>query len=450
VIEARLSDNGLFTQPTPPVAELLERAGLSVDGAWAGRSDEDFQLPGQRQREQLIEQLASRYRLDGCCVEALERLLEIWNKQATSIGLALRDDTPIPDLVIDDEGELVDDLHHGAVASALADWVFGINDQPSPTLDAFAGQLLTVPSAEGPARYLRACNAILGGAALEALDDVRRAVDVDASFAPALALLGDLLADAGRPAEALSARRREAALGVVEPDIKLLESLFEPFSRSGRNDRCPCGSGRKYKQCCIDEPKLSSAARRELALARAVLSMHGGIGHREQLFAAAMAVHTAVGAEMDDGFADRIRQFAFDPFVADVAAFDAGGIDRYLECRGEVVPTAEREWLEYLRTNSRSLSEVEPDGDDTYRLRDMVTDMVFSSVTLSRRPAQGEYLLGRVVDDSVSGSPGVVGPSLMVRPGDRDDLIDLIESVPDDQDWLHWFASRLQPVDTDN
>ena len=445
VIEARLSDNGLFTQPTLPIAELLERAGLRVDGAWAGRRDEDFQPPGQRQHERLIEQLAGRYRLDGCCVEALERLTAIWNNQATSIVLALRDDTPIPELVIDDEGQLVDDLHHGAVASALADWVFDIDDERSAILDVFVGQLLAVPSAEGPARYLRACNAILGGAAVEALDEVRQAVDLDASFAPALALFGDLLADAGRLSEALSARRRELALGVAEPDIKMLESMLEPFAKSGRNERCPCGSGRKYKQCCIDEPKLSSQARRELALSRAVLSMHGGIGHRDQLFTAAIAVLDAIGPDLDgdDAFADRIRRFAFDPFVADVAAFDSGGVDRYLECRGEVVPQAEREWLEYLRNEGRSLCEVKPTGDGTYELCDATTGEIFAPVTLSQVPADGELLLGRVVDDSLTGRPGVVGPSLMVSADDRSNVSSLLADDPDDQAWLEWYATRL-------
>ena len=31
----------------------------------------------------------------------------------------------------------------------------------------------------------------------------------------------------------------------------------KPFKRAeeklGRNDPCPCGSGRKYKQCCLDQ-----------------------------------------------------------------------------------------------------------------------------------------------------------------------------------------------------
>ena len=27
---------------------------------------------------------------------------------------------------------------------------------------------------------------------------------------------------------------------------------FELFSRLGRNDRCACGSGKKFKKCCIN------------------------------------------------------------------------------------------------------------------------------------------------------------------------------------------------------
>ena len=26
------------------------------------------------------------------------------------------------------------------------------------------------------------------------------------------------------------------------------------MNKVGRNDPCPCGSGKKYKKCCIDKP----------------------------------------------------------------------------------------------------------------------------------------------------------------------------------------------------
>jgi hypothetical protein len=28
--------------------------------------------------------------------------------------------------------------------------------------------------------------------------------------------------------------------------------------RVGRNDPCPCGSGKKFKKCCLDRPPLDS------------------------------------------------------------------------------------------------------------------------------------------------------------------------------------------------
>ncbi len=35
----------------------------------------------------------------------------------------------------------------------------------------------------------------------------------------------------------------------------------------GRNSPCPCGSGRKYKQCCLGRESELAARRHELALA---------------------------------------------------------------------------------------------------------------------------------------------------------------------------------------
>jgi len=38
----------------------------------------------------------------------------------------------------------------------------------------------------------------------------------------------------------------EAASGKVKP-------ITRPGSRLGRNDPCPCGSGKKYKKCCMND-----------------------------------------------------------------------------------------------------------------------------------------------------------------------------------------------------
>jgi hypothetical protein len=35
------------------------------------------------------------------------------------------------------------------------------------------------------------------------------------------------------------------------PDYDLLEPYIRPAPKIGRNDPCPCGSGKKYKKCCL-------------------------------------------------------------------------------------------------------------------------------------------------------------------------------------------------------
>ena len=38
------------------------------------------------------------------------------------------------------------------------------------------------------------------------------------------------------------------------------------YSGVSRNDDCPCGSGRKFKQCCIDKVERQARARHDAAL----------------------------------------------------------------------------------------------------------------------------------------------------------------------------------------
>jgi uncharacterized protein YecA (UPF0149 family) len=56
----------------------------------------------------------------------------------------------------------------------------------------------------------------------------------------------------------------EAAGGSVDtPMSEAAEAMTEKGhtyvadKEPGRNDPCPCGSGKKYKQCCIDKAKVT-------------------------------------------------------------------------------------------------------------------------------------------------------------------------------------------------
>jgi len=49
--------------------------------------------------------------------------------------------------------------------------------------------------------------------------------------------------------------------------MKRLKKLLVPrgvdYDGVGRNDECPCGSGRKFKQCCIDRVEKKTRAARD-------------------------------------------------------------------------------------------------------------------------------------------------------------------------------------------
>jgi uncharacterized protein len=44
---------------------------------------------------------------------------------------------------------------------------------------------------------------------------------------------------------------REAAEDAFAPRFGMAEPAINPFKNIGRNDPCPCGSGRKFKRCCL-------------------------------------------------------------------------------------------------------------------------------------------------------------------------------------------------------
>ena len=53
--------------------------------------------------------------------------------------------------------------------------------------------------------------------------------------------------DAGDYLDAIAAM----AAGDPEPSAPIAEPIRNPLRNVGRNDPCPCGSGKKFKKCCL-------------------------------------------------------------------------------------------------------------------------------------------------------------------------------------------------------
>jgi hypothetical protein len=137
--------------------------------------------------------------------------------------------------------------------------------------------------------------------------------------------------------------------GIAVPLLRPLDRLREPASgteRAGRNQPCPCGSGRKYKACCR------------------VKDMEGGT-HPLTLRAPALYAMLATYAQRAQGrrVVDRIVAGAIGApqaamLALDLAIFDGGLAGRFLSSRGHLLRPDERELLEDWVTRSVDVYEV--------------------------------------------------------------------------------------------
>ena len=72
----------------------------------------------------------------------------------------------------------------------------------------------------------------------------------------------------GNPMAAL----RELGVPIDDDAMKNIQTMFSGLTKNkvprrsvriGRNDPCPCGSGRKYKKCCLLNPRIASSEEKE-------------------------------------------------------------------------------------------------------------------------------------------------------------------------------------------
>jgi len=71
------------------------------------------------------------------------------------------------------------------------------------------------------------------------------------------------------------------------------------MAKIGRNDPCPCGSGQKYKRCCLPRDEAAAAAERAAAAARATTEHAATLAGEAQ----PSLTYAAIGAE-DEGLDD--------------------------------------------------------------------------------------------------------------------------------------------------
>jgi len=426
VLDALCRDHTLFRSPVAPIAELFQRAGIECHGEWLSLQGEAAESPGVIYRRHLIAELAERYDFDRCCTKEFEFVLEAWSQTV------LRGPRPF------DVPAVARALAHGTVSPAFVEYVLGDDEEGSSFLESFASSIAGLSGKLGaPGHLLLAANAERDGRTLEAERLVKLAVSTDGSFAPALRELAWYETDRGHFSTAISLLRR-AGFEDGDPAIDDLQELLALSSpTAGRNDPCPCGSGRKFKSCCLVHPNLSVQAIRKVLhhkIMRFAFQPQREERTRE-IFIAAMSYADEEGLEN------------LTPFLLELATYNTEALTAFEIARGPLLPDEERFLVRAWLGARRSLWQVlEVTPGESMRLRDARTgeEVDVLERTASTTLLIGDYVYLRLMQE---GSAWVIESEVLLVPVQhRGLLLEVLDEGGNPLDIAAWMGQMFGPI----
>lgn len=424
LMDALCRDSSLFRSPVPPIRELLERAGLECLGAWVSRRGEEAKPPGAVRLERMNTMLGEKYGFDSCCRVAFDKVRDEWTN-----FLIRGDKTELRDL-----GRA---LSHGEVAPAFAEYVLENEPFGSEVLNEFALGVCGVGGkASAPGHYLRALSFERDGRTLEAELELQAAMAADIAFGPALYELAWYAADRGESPRAISLMR-SAGAPPDDPELEYLSAQVPPPIKGvGRNDPCVCGSGRKFKSCCIRGVKVAIERRAGWLYHKVInFSLRPQNRNRlEELFEIAM--DNAHGGSPE----------VLIPILVDLAAFAPEALEEFIEERGVLLPEDElvlvREWL-VSRPLLWQVVDVEPGA--CVEVLDTLSGetVVVTEHTASQTLRLGDYLFARIVPAGLGHQ--IVGQPTHVPMVQRESLLKILGTGGDVPRLAAWVGQLWAP-----
>ncbi len=209
------------------------------------------------------------------------------------------------------------------------------------------------------------------------------------------------------------------------------------MKKVGRNDPCPCGSGKKYKKCCL--PKNSQVRytrqERDSALTRIHQYIERNFGRADKAFEefwGEFLNHTDDLEDHQDGLSDHVYDlwYAFDRPMDDGRLF----VDIFLEKKGSELSPGERDLLQTLRDSSMRLYEIEDAlPGESLTLRDVIEGgyMTVRERLGSKSLNRHDWIAARVVSCGTSGRPEIEG-LLPIPVFYRNGLCNKIRSMRED------------------
>src|SRR5262249_475656 len=180
--------------------------------------------------------------------------------------------------------------------------------------------------------------------------------------------------------------RRAEQPSPLRPGLSEAMAASDPATHAGRNSPCPCGSGRKFKACCLRDALAPLSARTQL-----VYALLGTYAER------------APGLEMITALIERAgnaEQHAM--FLLDLALFQGGLVEKFLAARGDWLHPDERELIEGWQRIPVTLYEVvdvQRDIGATLRALPEGPPIQLCDAMFSQSAHRLELFCGRVLHD---------------------------------------------------
>lgn len=414
------------------VQEILDRQQETTGGG-DGDGDSEVATPAERRREQIRAERERRFGFDQCC-EAPYRLVEDALHELIRDGGTALEDSQLT--------EVAGALTHSSVPLALFAHATEMHSDGVEHLRALA-ERLTALEGDGvaPALLLSSLAAEEDGDLIEAERLLEQAVVTDASYEAAKFVLSRYSAERGDPRRTLDLLV-ESNQG-FGPYLDLLRYLLAPPGDVGRNDPCPCGSGRKYKHCCLREPRVPDH-KRAVWLQRRI---HQYVSTRQAPTLAAL-VAEAEAAIPHDGDEDGdqpgpAESLSGDPFLISVAMHHLGLAEQYLEDRTALLDDIDRNLLESWRSSRFRAYDVKAVAPgESILLADLAggDQIRVTSPPGSPEPDPDSCLLAVV--GPVGDSLRFIGPAIALPCDSRDDLAELVGGgEPTAEALARWYGS---------
>ncbi|MFN0029492.1 MAG: SEC-C metal-binding domain-containing protein [Acidimicrobiales bacterium] len=379
----------LFSTALAPVTALLTLAGLRTREAWVGPIDEEWATPAEQARRRRLEGLLDG--ADSCCKRSARAALKAWLSWMEASSTSSSDSSA--EQLKHVGPDVAEDIDHGPVAAMLVELaVIGrsllslrrLGEWATAIAEATGSAESTGAAPNAGVAYLQAVGADASGEGAAAEEHLQAALRRTPDHPACLGFLAELTQDRGDAIRSLELLRRTGrppsgpALAQLEP--------FLPSRKVGRNDPCPCGSGRKFKACCARGPQVLPETRAEWLLSKAcrfvLRTDPGSVRSLQQLFGM-----TEPGASGE-----------IPPTVWDLVLFPRG-LSRYLDTRGPLLPAEELDRARNWPDQPLRLLQVVTQGSDTLQATDLRTGDPLQLVGRSLPSAMppGDTFLGRAL-----------------------------------------------------